>query len=400
MERYDNDKQRANAFAGFTRMERILESYGHQVAGYDEKRKAHYDQMTRLIERGSLREAAEQSDEFGLREAVATGDLPVLLGGYVDLQVRESFGAIDQPWRAFAKVTNIPNFREQKLWYPIDLTNDTSGKLPVVPEGQGYDEADLSEYYERGSIATYGEYFTITRQALINDDKRALQAIPQGLGRAAARTINHLVADVMTVNASATVCGPAMVDTYNLFEVSTSGAHHGNMSHGAFGLGSADDFSVVEAEIVKFGKQKVPGGNGITLNELGIKPRYIIVPSTLELQVQKLISQAQRIISSGTTAATVVATSANVLAFLQPVVLPELASHSETNWYLAADANQAPTIEVGFLNGKETPDLFVRNSDLMTGSLAEADGVQHKIRMDVGAYPAGWSFMRYVSVSG
>lgn len=401
IEKFDSDAQRANAFSGTRNMNQIMESYGRQVEGYSPERKSHYDRLVRLIERGRLAEAAYADEEFhaGLSEATVVNDLPVLLGGLLDLQVRDAFGNYAQPWRAAFKSENFGSFREQKLWYPLDLGTD-DGTIPVVPEAQGYDAATLSEYYEVATLATYGITAMLSRQVIVNDDKRALQSIPRDLGRLMARTQNKAVANVLAANASTTVSGVTTKDGYNLFEVSSTGAHHGNMASGAYGLGSTDDFALVEAQVKAFGKQVVPSAatSTITLNDLGIKPRYLIVPSALELQAMKLVSAAQRIISSGTTAATVVATSANVLAFLQVVVLPELPS--DVDWYLAADNAVFPTIEVAYLNGIETPQTWVRSTDFGVSNLAEADGIQYKIRSDWAAYPAAYSGLRKVDVTG
>jgi len=49
------------------------------------------------------------------------------------------------------------------------------------------------------------------------------------------------------------------------------------------------------------------------------------------------------------------------------------------NWYLAASPKDCPTIEIGFLDGNEEPELFVQ--DLPTvGSMFNNDKLTYKIR--------------------
>ncbi|STM06854.1 ATP-dependent Clp protease proteolytic subunit [Escherichia coli] len=50
------------------------------------------------------------------------------------------------------------------------------------------------------ALATYGELFSITRQAIINDDLNMLTDVPMKLGRAAKSTIADLVYAILTSN--------------------------------------------------------------------------------------------------------------------------------------------------------------------------------------------------------
>lgn len=50
-------------------------------------------------------------------------------------------------------------------------------------------------------MATYGELFSITRQAIINDDLMALTDIPRKMGMAATATIGDLVYALLVAEA-------------------------------------------------------------------------------------------------------------------------------------------------------------------------------------------------------
>lgn len=67
-----------------------------------------------------------------------------------------------------------------------------------MPEGAEYKYITTSDRGEPIALATYGNIFSITRQAIINDDLNQLTVIPQAMGRAAARTVGNLVHLVLT----------------------------------------------------------------------------------------------------------------------------------------------------------------------------------------------------------
>lgn len=60
-----------------------------------------------------------------------------------------------------------------------------------------------------------------------------------------------------------------------------------------------------------------------------------------------------------------------------------LDANSATAWYLAANPNQFDTIVVGFLNGNQTPTLE-------TQAGWTTDGIEYKIRLEVGAKAVGY----------
>jgi hypothetical protein len=94
-------------------------------------------------------------------------------------------------------------------------------------------------------------------------------------------------------------------------------------------------------------------------------PRILLVPPALEVTAQTLMSSTMLTIGSGTAAAP----STNVWAGKYRVVSSPymqdstLTGNSATGWYLLADPNDLPVIEVAFLNGVETPIVEEADSD-------------------------------------
>jgi hypothetical protein len=57
----------------------------------------------------------------------------------------------------------------------------------------------------------------------------------------------------------------------------------------------------------------------------------------------------------------------------------------ENDWYLAGDPNQMDTIEVGFLGGRDTPEMFVQGQQTPTAGLFfDRDRVRFKVRYVFG----------------
>jgi phage major head subunit gpT-like protein len=84
-------------------------------------------------------------------------------------------------------------------------------------------------------------------------------------------------------------------------------------------------------------------------NPLSFTPKYLIVPSALELTARELVAPGQMLLNDG---------DSNILrGMLEVIVLPELDSSSATSWYLAA--GEAPA----FVNHELTsPDVVSKTS--------------------------------------
>nr|MCH1932848.1 Clp protease ClpP [Shewanella shenzhenensis] len=70
--------------------------------------------------------------------------------------------------------------------------------MRTVREGAEYQSITLGDNGAEIALATYGEIFAITRQAIINDDMNMLSIIPQKMGAAAKATIGDLVFAILT----------------------------------------------------------------------------------------------------------------------------------------------------------------------------------------------------------
>ena len=219
-----------------------------------------------------------------------------------------------------------------------------------VQEGGQYIDSKIEQIVGPSiTVRTFGRLFSLTRKALINDDLNQLRDRPAALGRAAARTLGHDVVRSLEGN-------PETYDGGTLLSTS-----HKNLMEGASYFLSED--SVAEA-IVKLAEQTDPNGNII-----GLRGRNLVIPIQLELIARRIINstyvpEPQTGISPP---ASVTWPSQqfgrggdNVLrGFANYIVEPYLTD--AVDWYYFADPNEAPVLGVGFLNGVETPDIFLRD---------------------------------------
>lgn len=221
------------------------------------------------------------------------------------------------------------------------------GNLSAVNEGAAYntltspdDEKATFAVTKRGGVES------ITFEMIRNDDVGVVRRIPQRMAFAARRTLYEFVHDFYATN-------PTIYDSVALF--------HSN--HGS-NLGSAAlaDSSWLAA-YVAVQKQTERDSS----KRLGLVLRHLMVPVDLEKTAYDLFVRSTN----------------NDPIFLQARTAPHIhvITHltDTNNWFACAGEDQAPQIEIAFLDGREEPEIFV--ADMPTGgSLFASDKIDYKIR--------------------
>lgn len=238
------------------------------------------------------------------------------------------------------------------------------GEFPSLREvrpGAEYKHITLSDRGEPITLATYGEMFSITRQAIINDDLSLLSGVPYKMGQAARATIGDLVYAVLT-------SPPKMRDGKSLFDASRKNN----------AAGPASELSIASLIAGKTAmasqKTQVDGGKARTLN---IRPAYVLTPVALEDKANQIINSAS-----------VPGADANsgiinpIRGFAKVIGEPRLDDNSSSAWYMAAKQG-SDTIEVAYLNGIDTPYVEQQNG-------FSVDGVASKVRIDAGVAPSDY----------
>lgn len=271
-----------------------------------------------------------------LRAAFSTKSLAGILGNTANKFLMSGFMHVEQTWREISSKRSVNDFKQITSYR---MTGDMQF-VQVGPAGEiKHGEIDEESYTNQAK--TYAKMFAITREDLINDDLGALTAVPRKLGRGAGLAMNHIF-------------WTEFMDNSTFFT-----AARGNYQEGAGTvLGSAG----LQAGVILFRKLTDPDGK-----PLATTPKLLLVPPDIEVTADELYVSTN--INTGGSATTTKVPNRNVFAGkYRPIVSSYLSNssytgYSVTAWYLLADPLDMPTIEVAFLNGRETPVVESADAD-------------------------------------
>jgi len=287
---------------------------------------------------GRLREC----DQSRLVESLGSSSLSEVLGDAVARRMLSEYrAAVDfDGWRQIVNVVPVSDFRMQHRtrWGGY-------GDLPAVAEGADYlpltSPTDEEATY---GVTKRGGTEDVTLEMITNDDVGVIRRIPTKLSRAAKRTLAKFAFDFLRSNA-------VIYDGKALFH-----ADHNNL------FTTALDKTSLAAHRLAMLKQTELSSN----DRIGITPTRMIVPVDLQEAAVDLFKLATN----------------NEKTFMQSLtmnIIPVWYWTDANDWCTAADPADIPGIEMGFLNGKEEPELFVQDSPTV-GSMFTADKLTYKLR--------------------
>jgi HK97 family phage prohead protease len=274
----------------------------------------------------------------------STSTFPAIMSNLANKSVMVGFNEAETTYQIWAGKGSNRDFKEAARYALSE-----AGNLELVPEGGQFQQDFLGEASARTKVATYGKLFSLTRQAIINDDLGLFSKIATKYGSAAKRLVNKMVYAQLTGNVK-------MQDNVALFD-----AKHGNVAT----TGEALSVKAIAKAITAMRRQKGITGEA-TLN---ITPKYLVVPPELEMVAYQIVNS---------TAAVDGVNSGVVNPYKGRFVVVADAELTDPDaWYLVADATQHDTIEVTYLNGVETPRLETRQG-------FDVDGIEYKVAFDCG----------------
>jgi len=324
-------------------------------AGYEDRQNDNvYNGMTlreyarmSLTERGVGVAAYNPMQMVGLAMTHTTSDFGNILLDVANKSLLQGWEESQEPFEAWTKKGQLSDF---KTAHRVGLGGFPS--LRKVREGAEYKYVTTTDNSETIALATYGEIFSITRQAIINDDLNQLTDVPMKMGRAAKATIGDLVYAVLTGN-------PKLSDGKALFS-----SDHKNLATGAIDVTNLD----AGRQLMRVQKEPTTG------RTLNIRPAFLLVPTALETVANQTIKSAS--VKGADVNAGIINPIQN---FATVIGEPRLDDNSAKSWYLAA-AQGMDTIEVAYLNGVELPYI-----DQQEGF--SSDGIATKVRIDAGVAP-------------
>ena len=339
----ESDKFRAAA------QDAVLMAAGIQVAeaapGAQELRGHSMVELAReALQREGLKANFGDNMELARAAINSTSTFPAIMSNLANKSVMVGFNEAETTYQIWAGKGSNRDFKEAARYALSE-----AGNLELVPEGGQFKQDSLGEASARTKVATYGKLFSLTRQAIINDDLGLFSKIATKYGSAAKRLVNKMVYAQLTGNVQ-------MQDNVALFD-----AKHGNVA----GTGEALSVKAIAKAITAMRRQKGIKGEA-TLN---IAPKYLVIPPELEMTAYEIVNSTAAV--DGVNSGVVNPYKGRFII----VVDAELTD--PTAWYLVADATQHDTIEVTYLNGVETPRLETRQG-------FDVDGIEYKVAFDCG----------------
>ncbi|HOQ06012.1 MAG TPA: Mu-like prophage major head subunit gpT family protein [Anaerohalosphaeraceae bacterium] len=274
-----------------------------------------------------------------LQAAFSTTSLPGILSNVANKMLLEGYNYIEDAWRRICKIASVNDFKEHTRYR---MTGSFQFQQ-VGPDGE-LKHGKLEEMQYGQKADTHGIMFALTRQMIINDDLGAFADIPRSIGMGAAEAIADAVWGLLLSNPN------------SFFSTA-----HKNYLEGADMALSVDGLTAAE---ILFGEQTKPNGR-----PLGIGPTILLVPIALKVIAEQLMKSVNL---NETTTANKAKPQANPHVGKFEVVSSSYLSNtsfpgsSSKAWYLFADPNRLPAIEVAFLNGVDRPTVEKTDADFNT----------------------------------
>lgn len=280
----------------------------------------------------------------------STSDFPFVTGNAANRFMLDAYRAAETPLKQLARVRNAANFKAMTIGRMSEMP-----RLEEVFEGAEITYGSRSEAKETYRVKPYAKMFGISREALINDDLDAFSDTLRAFGQAAAQTEADLIADLLLDNGG---LGPLLDDGVTLFANA-----RGNKAVTA---------SALTISSVSAGRKALRDQKGLD-NEtpLSLKPQFLIVGSDNETTGEQIIAAITP------TATEEVNPFSGKLSLL---VEPRL---EDAAWRLFASPDQAPILEIAYLNGVQQPKLETREG-------WNTLGTEFRAILDFGCGITGW----------
>jgi hypothetical protein len=304
---------------------------------------------------GDQRVTGRVEEATRLSESLNSGSFTKVLGDSITRRLVQEYAMPEfAVWRdRIATVVPLNDFRTQHRMRFGGYAN-----FPTVAEGAPY-VAMTSPTDEEATYAPAkrGGTESVTLEMIKNDDVGTIKRIPVRLGRAAGQTLYEFVFDFMRTNAA----------VYDSTALAAAG-------HGSNIITTALSASNVQSARLKM-RQQTDMSNG---KRLGLKARFLWVPSDLE-DLAFQICGADKAVPDSSLAAQAAPAADNPVkrAGIVPITVDYWTDAND--YWVTASPDQCPMVEVGFLDGREDPELFVQDQPNV-GSLFSNDAITWKLR--------------------
>lgn len=320
---------------------------------------------------------------FQFQEAMSRSDFTYLFGDVIDRQLLAAYQTQPVQWPTYAKRGRVRDFRTVKRF----TLDGGEAVLNKVKELAPYKNRAVTDGAYSYAVEKYGDQIAVSWETMVNDDLDALSDLPTRLGKAARRTEERFSAALFSGSS-----GPnsTFFSTGNKNVINTTVIGSTVTPNPALSIvGLQQAMQVMDQQV------DADGGpiyvEGVTL----------VVPPALKVVANNIINATEIVAASGGGDGTgndqlrVKNWMQNGVNVVVNPWLPLINTTSgNTAWYLFANPNVGrPAMEIGFLMGHETPELWVKspNASRVGGGLVspeegdfEHDAIQYRVRMVLG----------------
>lgn len=277
-----------------------------------------------------------------------TSDFAYILDSAGHRFLINAYQAFPSPLRLLAHRRDFADF---KMRYGIQAEGPAA--LRAVAENAEFKRVSLNEAANGMKLGTYGEIFSISRQALINDDLGVFQQMALFWARAQAGTEAAFL--------TALIAGDGIVmseDNKPLYH-----ADRGNKA------ASGGALTVANLGAARASMRTMKNRDGVT--SANITPKFLVVGPAKETEAEQVLAE-------------ITATQpSDVNPFSGRLELVVDGNQTGNSWRLFADPAINPVLEYGNLEGQD--GLYTE-----TRVGFDVDGVDFKARTDIGAGAVDW----------
>ena len=269
-----------------------------------------------------------------LEGAFSTIDVGGILSNVANKFLLEGFFSVERTWRNICAVRNVSDFKTVTSYRLIG-----KDQYEQVSPGGELKHGTLGEESYTNKADTYGLILSIDRRDIINDDLGAITTVPRKLGRGSGLKINDVFWATFLANST-------------FFTADAK-----NYLSGADTALSIDGLTKSEVAFM----DQVDSDN----KPIGIMPAILLVPTALSALGTQLY-KSMELRDTNSNQKYPIANPhqgkfrVEVSRYLSNA---RYTGNSSKAWYLLADPNDLPVIEVAFLNGQESPTIETAEAD-------------------------------------
>lgn len=316
------------------------------------------------------------------QEAMTTSDFQLLFGDILDRQILANYQSMPVVWDQVARRGRVRDFRTVKRF----TLDGGEAILDEVKQQSEYPAASLTDGKYEYAVTKKGRRIPLSWETLINDDLDAFADIPRRLGNAARRSEERFWT---TLFASSTGPNSTFFSSGNK-NLILAALYAGLTNNPTLSVGALQQaFQVLGSQVDADGAP------------IYVEGAVLVVPPALEVAARNILNATEILTAAGSSGAAsdagrtdqlrVANWMANRTRLVVDPWLPIIDTTSgNTAWYLFADPNVGrPSMELGFLIGHESPELFQKTPNAVrvgggpidpTDGDFETDSVEWKLR--------------------